>query len=510
MANARHRAPEHSGRRRRRILLSIGVVIAMVLGTAVAWGAVEYHKLDGHIQTFSEAGISKHRPPPSFAGQNILLIGSDTRTGDNAKLGGKGDAVGRSDTTLLVHIYADNQHAVAVSIPRDALVTIPSCRLPDGSWSSPQDGAMFNEAFSMGQSPQGNPACTQNTVEQLTGMRVDHTIVANFAGFAALTKVVGGVRVCLPHALYQGDLNPNLGTQGKLVFKAGIQRVSGAKALDYVRIRHGIGDGSDIGRIRRQQAFLASVVRKVRAEGLTPTHLLPLAEAATKYFTVDPGLGSPAKLLSFAMSMRQIQTKDITFVTTPWRYDGARVALVHPAVDRLWTALKADQPLTKSQTAEAGQTGKSSTGQSSSSSSATSTPTLQDQVKAITTPVSVLNGTLIGNLAGRTSRHLHRMGLSIASVANAGTADYQHTVVEYGPGQQADAKVLQSLFTGASLQQTKQSGLRVILGQQHEFSPEATGPVKIPKSVIGNSRNASTNICSDISYGADSYTNASG
>lgn len=505
MANARHRAPGSSGRRRRRILLSIGVVIALVLGTAVAWGAVEYHKLDGHIQTFSEAGVSKHRPPPSFAGQNILLIGSDTRTGDNAKLGGKGDAVGRSDTTLLVHIYSDNQHAVAVSIPRDALVTIPSCRLPDGSWSAPQYGAMFNGAFSMGQSPQGNPACTQNTVEQLTGMRVDHTIVANFAGFAALTEVVGGVRVCLPHPVYQGDLNPNLPTQGKLVFKAGIQRVSGAKALDYVRIRHGIGDGSDIGRIRRQQAFLASVVRKVRAEGLTPTHLLPLAQAATKYFTVDPGLGSPAKLLSFALSLRQIQTKNITFVTTPWRYDGARVALVHPAVDRLWAALKSDQPLTKSQTAKTGQTG-----HSSSSSSATSTKTVQEQLKAITTPVNVLNGTLVSNLAGRTSRHLHRMGLSIGSVANADTADYQHTVVEYGPGQQADAKVLQSLFTGASLQQGHQPGLRVILGQQHELSPAATGPVKIPKSVLGNSRNASTNICSDISYGADAYTNASG
>ena len=501
MANARHRDPGSSGRRRRRrILLSIGVVIAMVLGTAVAWGAVEYQKLDAHIQTFSEQGVSKHRPPPSFAGQNILLIGSDTRTGDNAQLGGKGDAVGRSDTTLLVHIYSDNKHAVAVSIPRDALVTIPSCRLPDGSWSPPQYGAMFNEAFSMGQSPRGNPACTQNTVEQLTGMRVDHTIVANFAGFAALTKVVGGVRVCLPHALYQGDLNPNLGTQGKLVFKAGIQRVSGAKALDYVRIRHGIGDGSDIGRIRRQQAFLASVVRKVRAEGLTPTHLLPLAEAATKYFTVDQGLGSPAKLLSFALSLRQIQTKDITFVTTPWRYDGARVALVHPAVDRLWSALKADQPLTKTQTTKTGQT----------SHTSTKTQTVQDKVKAITTPVSVLNGTLISNLAGSTSRHLHRMGLSIASVANAPTSDYQQTVVEYGPGQQADAAVLQSLFTGAQLRQSHTSGLRIILGQQHELSPEVTGPVKIPKSVLGNSRAANTNICSDISYGADPYTSASG
>jgi hypothetical protein len=324
---------------------------------------------------------------------------------------------------------------------------------------------------------------------------MDHTIVANFAGFAALTKVVGGVRVCLPHPLYQGDLNPNLHAQGKLVFRAGIQKVSGAKALDYVRIRHGIGDGSDIGRIRRQQAFLASVVHKVKAEGLTPTHLLPLAEAATKYFTVDPGLGSPAKLLSFGLSLRHIQTKNITFVTTPWRYDGARVDLVHPAVDRLWAALKADQPLSKQETAKPGPAGHS----------ASQAATVAEKAHAITIPVSVLNGTLISNLAGRTSKRLHRLGLTIGDVANADTADYQHTVVEYGPGLKSDAQTLQALFTGAELRSTQQPGLRVILGQRHEMAPQAKGPVKIPKSVLGNSRNADTNICQDISYGADSY-----
>jgi hypothetical protein len=181
-------------------------------------------------------------------------------------------------------------------------------------------------------------------------------------------------------------------------------------------------------------------------------------------------------------------------VTTPWRYDGARVALVHPAVDRLWAALKADQPLTKDETTKSGHTGQSP-----------QTETVAEKAKAITTPVSVLNGTLTTNLAGHTSKRLHKLGLTIGEVANAATADYQHTVVEYGPGLKSDAQVLQTLFTGAELRSTQQPGLRVILGQQHEMSPQAKGPVKIPKSVIGNSRNAATNICRDISYGADSY-----
>jgi LCP family protein required for cell wall assembly len=323
-----------------------GLVLAVLLVSVAGAGAVAYVRLDRSINTFSGKGISKHRPPPTVHGQNILLIGSDTRAGADQHLGGAGSAVGRSDTTLFVHIYEGGRRAVAVSIPRDALVDIPACRLPDGSWSQPEQDAMFNAAFSVGQTQAGNPACTVNTVEKMTGMRVDHTVVADFAGFAAMTDIVGGVPVCLPEPVYQGDINPNLGEQGDLVFHRGLQTVSGPMALDYVRLRHGIGDGSDIGRMQRQQAFLGSVISKVRAEGMTPTHILPLAEAATRYLTFDSELGSARELVSLVLSLRHMTTQDVMFVTTPWRYDGARVALVHPDVDRLWAALRHDEPLT--------------------------------------------------------------------------------------------------------------------------------------------------------------------
>ena len=321
----------------------IGLAVLLVLlGGAAFWG---YSAMAGKIHTFDAAGVSAHRPNPT-SGENMLLIGTDSRAGQSGVLGGRGDAVGRSDTTILVHVFSGSRRAVAVSIPRDSLVTVPSCRLPDGSWTQPQHDVMFNSAFSVGDTVAGNPACTQNTVEKLTGLRIDHTVVANFAGFAALSDAVGGVPVCVPNAVYQDDLRPQMTTRGKLLFHAGRQLVEGTKALDYVRIRHGLGDGSDIGRIKRQQAFLSSMIDTIRKQGLSSSHLLPLVDAATANLTFDSGLGSPIKLLSFAMGLRDLQPSDIDFVTVPWRYDGYRVAIVQPAARRLWAALRNDQPVT--------------------------------------------------------------------------------------------------------------------------------------------------------------------
>lgn len=149
--------------------------------------------------------------------------------------------------------------------------------------------------------------------------------------------------MCLPQDIYERDLSPKRPTQGARIFVKGPQNVSGQRALDYVRLRHGIGDGSDIGRIKRQQAFVASLIKKVRSKGLNPTTLLPLADAATDAMTVDPGLGSADRLLSFVMSMKNIDLRNTKFVTVPWRYEGSRVAIVEPDADALWAALKADR-----------------------------------------------------------------------------------------------------------------------------------------------------------------------
>ncbi|MFI0151267.1 LCP family protein [Streptomyces lydicus] len=260
--------PPARGRRGRRSKVrTAAVVTGSCLVLLVAGGGWVYLRLNGNITTFGADGVSQDRPAVGVGGSNVLVIGSDSRSGGNRELGGGEGDVGRSDTAFLLHVYGDGKHAVAVSFPRDTLVDVPPCKLPDGSWTRPRTDVMFNTAFTVGLSAKGNPACTQNTVEKLTGLRVDHTVVVDFEGFSKMTSAVGGISVCLPKNVYQGDLNPHRGSRGSLVFPKGLQTVSGQKALDYVRLRHGIGDGSDIGRIKRQQAFVSSLIKKVKSAG---------------------------------------------------------------------------------------------------------------------------------------------------------------------------------------------------------------------------------------------------
>ncbi|MFE0100440.1 LCP family protein [Streptomyces sp. NPDC059009] len=490
---ASHKRKRGRGRRALLTVVSFGVL-------ATAGAGWVYLRLNGNINTFGSDGISDDRPgADSSKGQNVLVIGSDARTGGNSALGGgdKGD-IGRSDTAFLLHVYADRKHAVAVSIPRDTLVDIPPCRLPDGSWTKTQPDTMFNAAYSVGQTAKGNPACTQNTVEQLTGLRVDHTVVVDFKGFASLTDVVGGVEVCLPKDVYEGDLNPNRGSRGDRLFSKGPQEVSGTKALDYVRIRHGIGDGSDIGRIKRQQAFVASLLKKVKSDGLTPTKLLPLADAATKSLTVDPGLGSADKLISFAMSLRDIDLSNTKFVTLPWRYEGSRVAVVQPDADALWASLKDDRTLDGK---DAGGGGRDD---------GRPAPKDSGPVRGDGIEVAVRNGTTVTGLAARAAGTLTGHGFTVTGTATADRQDHTTTLIEYGPGQKKKAESVARLFTDAELKAAPADapGIRITLGRAYADDPStpASGkpsatPSPVPSKVAADARSGDTDACSDLSYG---------
>ncbi|MFC8146932.1 LCP family protein [Streptomyces paradoxus] len=485
------------GRRRGRGIRTALLVTLALLVLAAGGAGWLYLKLDGDISTFDSGGLSDNRPDAgSSKGENVLVIGSDTRTGGNNALGGGDkDDVGRSDTAFLLHVYADHRHAIAVSIPRDTLVTIPPCKLPDGTWTKARPNTMFNAAYSVGQTPKGNPACTQNTVEQLTGLRVDHTVVVDFKGFAELTDVVGGVRVCLPQDVYENDLDPHLTAPGKLLFHQGEQTVSGQKALDYVRIRHGIGDGSDIGRIKRQQAFVASLLKEVKSKGLTPTRLLPLADAATKSLTVDPGLGSAGKLISFAMTLKDIDLHNTEFVTLPWRYDGSRVAVVQPDADALWAALRSDR------TIDGKNAGGKKTGKAGSGASASPAP-----VSGAGIDVAVYNGTAVPGLAARAAAALTGDGFTVTGTATAAGQDHTTTLVEYGPGLEDRARTVAQAFPGAELQLVTGSGISVVLGQTYADSPAAgasasPAPAAVPSEVADGARSADDDPCSNLTYG---------
>ncbi|WP_438295307.1 LCP family protein [Streptomyces sp. HUAS TT7] len=494
---------EVSGRQRKhrgvRLGLSITLALLVLAAAGVGWA---YLRLDGNIDTFSADGISGDRPPASTQGTNVLVIGTDARIGGNDELGGgdKSD-IGRSDTAFLLHVYADHKHAVAVSIPRDTLVEIPPCKLPDGSWTKPRTNTMFNAAYSVGESAKGNPACTQNTVEKLTGLRVDHTMVVDFKGFAKMTEAVGGVQVCLPQDIYQRDLNPNRTTRGDQIFTKGPQAVSGQKALDYVRIRHGIGDGSDIGRIQRQQAFVASLIKKVKSDGLTPTNLFPLADAATQSLTVDPGLGSADKLISFAMSLRDMDLHNTKFITLPWRYQGERVAIVHPDAEALWAALKADRTLD----------GQDAGNHQSEQVGATS-PSPSGSAAALGTGISVAvyDGTTVTGLAARAADALKQHGFTVTGTTPAMVRTQTKTVIEYGPGQRDQAEKVAQVLPGAEVTSAAAPGINVILGRTYADPPQPTAssgtaaspaPTALPTGVAGTARSADDDVCSNLSYG---------
>lgn len=314
----------------------VAAALALVLLVALGASAVAYNRLDANITT--EDVISKlgsHRPTampvtgPSGP-LNILLLGSDSRNGSKGKYGHETGA--RSDTTILLHLAADRRSATAMSIPRDSWVQLPSCVMDDGSKTSARFDR-FNAAFS-----QGGTACTIKTVESLTHIRIDDYVVIDFEGFKSMVDALGGVPVCLPHAVDDPQSNIHL--------PAGRQVVKGEQALAFVRVRHGITYGSDLGRISRQQEFLAGLIQKVQSMGLllNPVRLYAFLDAATKSVTTDPGLGSLNKLRGLTQQVQGIGQKQIRFVTVPVhdRPDHATVAFTQPKADQLFRALRSD------------------------------------------------------------------------------------------------------------------------------------------------------------------------
>ncbi|MFJ6623615.1 LCP family protein [Kitasatospora sp. NPDC091335] len=329
-------------RRRRWLTITAGVVAFLLVATgALLW--IAYRKLDGNIRADSAtdrllAQLEAERPSRTAGArgaENILLIGSDDRSGANGSYGGEAGTE-RSDTTILLHLAADRKHATAVSVPRDVMVTVPACEKPDGTRSRPAL-AQFNQAFET-----GGPACSIRTVEQLSGIRIDHYVILDFSGFKTMVDAIGGVEVCVPQPIHDKD--------ARLDLPAGRQTLHGEQALGYVRARESLGDGSDTQRMGRQQQFLASLIRRVQSQGvlLNPAKLWPVLDAATSSVRADGELSSLGALYDLTQDLRGIPSANVVFLTAPrrsYRYDSDRDEFVQPLTGQLFTALRDDRPV---------------------------------------------------------------------------------------------------------------------------------------------------------------------
>jgi LCP family protein required for cell wall assembly len=336
-----YQAGKRRGRARRshtvaKVLLATLLTLGMVSGLSVAF---LYRHLNGNINHIVVDDQLYDRPPKVHIDApkqplNILVMGSDSR--DCAGCGIDQEAGGGSDTTILFHLSADRESAYGVSIPRDSLVDRPDCKNDDGDTIPGGTNVMWNAAYSY-----GGPACTIQQFEQTTGIQIDNYVVVDFGSFKGMVDAVDGVEVCVPEDIDSSEYG--------ITIPAGTRTLDGKEALAYVRVRHGVGDGSDIGRIKRQQAFIGALVAKVLSSGTLTRfdRLVRFLNAATQGLTTDiPNIKEMAKV---GLQFQDIGLKRIRFITVPFVYSTSQPGRVEWTDDAttLWDRIANDQPLGK-------------------------------------------------------------------------------------------------------------------------------------------------------------------
>ncbi|MCH1865281.1 LCP family protein [Nocardioides sp. CFH 31398] len=340
---SKRRAPKRRARKPRQHTVA-KVITSSALGLALATGVgvtSVYNHLSGNLDVLDVSDQLSDRPDKvEVSGPmeplNILIMGSDSRDGEGNDIDGLTGGGQRSDTTMILHVSADRERAFGVSLPRDAIIDRPECTTEDGEEIPAESGVMFNTAYAY-----GGPGCTQQTVEQLTGIRIDHIVDVDFAGFEAMVDAIDGVEVCIPTTVDDPAHD--------IYLEAGTRELEGREALAYVRERYQLSANSDIGRMKRQQAFVASMANKlVSADTLSrPDRLVSFLNAATKSLTLDPELDSVGKLSELGLQFRNTGLNKIRFMTVPiapYEPDPNRLVWTSEA-DQLWDKIINDEPI---------------------------------------------------------------------------------------------------------------------------------------------------------------------
>ena len=361
--------------------ISAAVVGATLAITGAAVANVSNTLKQNQINLTDSNGNQLTGPENLKGAINLLLIGSDTRAGQ-AKVFGNDRSV-LADVIMLLHVSADRKHAVAVSFPRDLMVPWPACPSTSGGPGYlPQSLGQINATIA-----NGGPGCTLLTVEKLTGVTIPYLAMVNFNGVIEMSNAIGGVEVCVAQ-----DINDDYTF---LHLKKGRHVLQGMQALQFLRTRHGVGDGSDLGRISNQQVFLTSLVRKVRSAGVltNPVELYALANAAARNMTLSSSLTNLNTMVSIASALKGIPLENIVFVQVPSHgglpapYSG-RVMPTEPQATTLFQKLVNDEPV-----AAGSNTGPGAVLDPSATPTTTPTPTKSSTASPTPSPSSTDNFT---------------------------------------------------------------------------------------------------------------------
>lgn len=444
-----------SARRRGRTLRRSAMVLAAVAASLVlvvsgaGYGVLVWS--DSTIERVDPfTGLNRRATPSAHGATTFLVVGSDGRSGmsraDQKRLhvGSIATAAGRrADTMLLVHVSGQDRAVTVVSLPRDSYVTIPAHVGTDGTMV-PERGNKLNAAYAV-----GGPTLAVATVERSTGVRIDHYVEVDFLGFEELVDAVGGVDICTPKSLRD--------RKAGLRLPAGVSHVDGETGLAYVRARS-VDGRADLGRIERQQRFLAAMVHRVtsRETLLDPRAMVRFLDAAMSTVRADAGLQRD-EIIDLATRLRHVSGSDVRFLTVPIANPSARPGRVgavamwdEVAAERLFAAMRHDR------TAAAPD-------QKRPVPASVTVPPAQVRVR-------VYNGAGVAGLATRASRELAHHGFDVAGPAQDwSTRGHRRTLLRYDSRYTESIKTLAAAIPGAQLEKVDGLGrtLQVVVGSSY-------------------------------------------
>ncbi|WP_328825211.1 LCP family protein [Tomitella gaofuii] len=493
-------------------LSHVAVALVSVLSLVVTGAVWSYLRITDsqytQVSALDQNSDDVRNPAGQYGDENYLIIGTDTRAGANADVGaGTSTQVegARSDTIMLVNIPADRSRVVGVSFPRDLNIDRPACERWDNSSGTytdeivpAEDDVKLNSAYSF-----GGPRCLVQVIQKLSGIKVNHFLGMDFAGFEAMVDTVGGVEVCTTRPLVDDEL-------GTILPEPGPQTISGTTALEYVRARKVEAEGNgDYGRIKRQQMFLSSLLRKALSHNvlLDPGKLNSFINEFIKASFGD-NLDTQA-LITLGRSLQNVDADQVTFLTAPtdgtdaWGNETPRLS----AIRAIFDAIIDDEPLPGEQRKDAkaaAATSEAPVPTGAPADPGTGNGADAPQVHAMSPgsiPVQVSNASSINGFASATADDLGAEGFQIYSVGNH-TSDVPGTVIQFSGDNLAAAATVASAFPGAKLQRTSGLGsiVEVLLSDnspQSIISPAAPGSVLNP--VLAGDSTESGSVPLDVS-----------